>query len=99
MPLKVGLDIKKCITFLLLFLNINHSDAQSGIFFQAIARDNKSNYAKERKIYLQISILQYAKTGPKILIEEHQTDTDAFGVFSIMIGNGLRIGGSATSLF
>jgi hypothetical protein len=99
MPLKVGLDIKKSITFLLLFLIINHSDAQSGIFFQAIARDNKSNYAKERKIYLQISILQYAKTGPKILIEEHQTNTDAFGVFSIMIGNGLRIGGSATSLF
>jgi hypothetical protein len=98
MPLKVGLDIKKSITFLLLFLIINHSDAQSGIFFQAIARDNKSNYAKERKIYLQISILQYAKTGPKILIEEHQTNTDAFGVFSIMIGNGLRIGGSATSL-
>lgn len=99
MPLKVGLDIKKVCTFLILLLIINHSDAQSGIFFQAIARDSKSNYAKERKIYLQITILQYAKTGSKILIEEHQTDTDVFGVFSIMIGNGLRIGGSATSLF
>ena len=70
----------------------------NGIFFQAIARDNFSNPAKDRKIYIESSIIQYTATGTKVLIEQHEATTDETGVFNISLGNGKRIGGSATNL-
>ena len=88
--------------FLLLVLCVFSDDllaqANTGIFFQAVARDNYSNPAKDRKIFIQSSIIQAAPTGLKLLTEEYQTITDAAGVFSISIGNGTRVGGVATGL-
>ncbi len=72
--------------------------AQNGIFFQAVARDNFSNPAKDRTIYVQTTISQTTADGPKVLIENFQTNTDGTGVFNISIGQGTRIGGTATSL-
>ena len=74
------------------------SQTTNGIFFQAVARDNFSNPAKDRKIYVQSSIIQTTPTGTKVLTEEHQANTDATGVFSISLGNGVRVGGTASSL-
>jgi len=81
--------------FIILSINTN---AQTGIFFQAVARDNSSNPAKDRKIYVQTNIIQSSPTGTIVLSEEHQTNTDGHGVFSIMVGNGLRIGGTVTDI-
>jgi hypothetical protein len=88
---------KSFFCFLLFFISLD-SYAQSGIFFQAIARDNNTNPARDRKIYIQTKIIQSSPTGNIVLVEEHQTNTDAYGVFSIMVGNGLRVGGSVKSL-
>jgi hypothetical protein len=96
--------MSKCILFIKFFLffcfiifSIN-TNAQTGIFFQAIARDNYSNSAKDRKIYVQTNIIQSSPTGTIVLAEEHQTNTDGHGVFSIMVGNGLRVGGIVKDL-
>jgi hypothetical protein len=74
------------------------AQTSNGIFFQAVARDNFSNPAKDRSIYVQTTILQTTTTGTKVLIEEHKANTDATGVFSISIGNGTRVGGTAANL-
>ncbi len=77
------------------------SNAQTpgtGIYFQAVARDNFSNPAKDRKIYVQSSIIQSTATGTAVLTEIHETTTDATGVFNISIGQGSRIGGTAANL-
>ena len=100
------MNIQKFTTFktiliaLVLIINANQLFAQTtnGIFFQAVARDNFSNPAKDRKIYVQSSIIQTTPTGTKVLTEEHQANTDATGVFSISLGNGVRVGGTANSL-
>jgi len=89
---------KKSFFFIFLFFISVHSIAQSGIFFQAIARDNNTNPAKDRKIYIQSSIIQSSPNGTKVFWEEHKTNTDAFGIFSIIVGNGLRVGGTVKSL-
>jgi hypothetical protein len=89
---------KKSFFFIFLLLISVNAIAQSGIFFQAIARDNYTNPAKDLKIHVQSSLIQSSPTGTKVLIEEHQTYTDAFGIFNIMVGNGSRVGGSATGL-
>jgi hypothetical protein len=70
----------------------------SGIFFQAVARDNYSNPAKDRTIYVEASIIQNAANGTKVLTELFQTTTDGLGVFSISIGSGSRIGGTLSGL-
>ena len=90
--------IKKLFLFFLIFFITSHAIAQSGIFFQAIARDNFSNPAKDRKLYVQTNIIQSSPTGTIVLTEEHETFTDAFGIFSIMVGSGRRVGGTLTGL-
>ena len=70
----------------------------SGIFFQAVARDNYSNPAKDRTVYVEASIIQNAANGTKVLTELFQTTTDGLGVFSISIGSGTRIGGTLSGL-
>ena len=93
-------SLKKILFVALLSICTSHSFAQSvnGIFFQAVARDNFSNPAKDRNIYVQSTIIQNTTTGTKVLIETHKSSTDAMGVFNITIGNGQRTGGSATSI-
>lgn len=79
----------------------NETNAQTfdnGIFFQALARDNYSNPAKDRKIFVQSTIIQSTINGTKVLVEEYQTTTDATGVFGISIGKGTRTGGSLSAL-
>jgi len=91
---------KTILIALVLTINANQLFAQTtnGIFFQAVARDNFSNPAKDRKIFVQSSIIQTTPTGTKVLTEEHQANTDATGVFSISLGNGVRVGGTASGL-
>ena len=93
-------SIKKILIVALLSICTSQSFAQSsnGIFFQAVARDNFSNPAKDRNIYVQSTIIQNTTTGTKVLVETHKSSTDAMGVFNITIGNGQRTGGSATSI-
>jgi hypothetical protein len=93
-------SIKKILIALLLCISASQTFAQSsnGIFFQAVARDNFSNPAKDRNIYVQSTIIQNTTTGTKVLIEVHKSSTDAMGVFNITIGNGQRTGGAAPSI-
>ena len=93
-------NLKKILIALLLCISASQSIAQNsnGIFFQAVARDNFSNPAKDRNIYVESSILQTTVNGTKVLVELHKTRTDAMGVFNITIGNGQRTGGSSTSI-
>ena len=98
-------SIKFSVTLNVLFVLCNlitpklfAQTTNNGIFFQAVARDNFSNPAKDRKIYVQSSIIQSTATGTKVLTEEYQTTTDATGVFSISVGLGARIGGTASNL-
>ena len=90
--------MKKLFILIFIFFITSHAIAQSGIFFQAIARDRNANPAKDRKLYVQTNIIQSTTTGIIVLTEEHQTFTDAFGIFSILVGSGARVGGTVTGL-
>ncbi len=91
--------IGNCLIISFFFSNKLFSQSQgTGIFFQAVARDNFANPAKDRKIYIQSTIIQGTENGTKALIEEHQSQTDPTGVFSISLGQGTRKGGTAANL-
>lgn len=78
--------------------NTNAQISNTGIYFQAVARDNYSNPAKDRKIYVQSTLLQGTATGTKVLIEQFQVSTDNTGVFGISVGQGTRTGGTVSGL-
>jgi len=89
------------MSMLLTLMSSNQLLAQTtgaGIFFQAVARDGFSNPAKDRKIIVETSLIQTTATGTVVLRESFQTNTDASGVFSISIGEGNRLSGTATNL-
>ncbi len=101
--MKYKFKLKMVLICFLTILSFKQSSlfAQSpgtGIFFQAIARDQYANPAKDRRIYVQSSIVQSTASGTKVLIEEHQTTTDGSGVFSISVGQGTRTGGTVANL-
>jgi hypothetical protein len=101
--MKYTLNLKTALIFLITTLLLNQSvllaqTPGTGIFFQAIARDQFANPAKDRKIFVQSSIVQTSATGTKVLIELHQTTTDGSGVFSISVGQGSRTGGTVANL-
>ena len=101
--MKYMLNLKLILIFSIIIMLLNQSvllaqTPSTGIFFQAIARDQFANPAKDRKIYVQSSIVQATATGTKVLIETHQTNTDGSGVFSISVGQGTRTGGTVANL-
>ena len=101
--MKYMMNLKLVLIFSITIMLLNQSvllaqSPSTGIFFQAIARDQFANPAKDRKIYVQSSIVQATATGTKVLIETHQTNTDGSGVFSISVGQGTRTGGTVANL-
>ena len=86
------------ILFTTLSTNLFAQVPGSGIFFQAVARDSYSNPAKDRKIVVETSLIQTTATGVVVLRESFETTTDASGVFSVSIGEGTRLAGTATNL-
>jgi len=87
-----------CLIFFVLITQLLNAQNTNGIFFQAVAKDNASNPAKNRKLFVQSTIIQNSSNGTKVLVEEHKSNTDASGMFTISIGNGTRIGGTAINL-
>ena len=81
-----------------MFQYIEAQNIPSGIPFQGIAKDYIGNPVNERKIFIQINLISGSINGNKIYSEEHETITDANGVFSIMIGKGKKTEGSINQL-
>lgn len=85
----------------LVFVSFLSSFAQNiptGIPFQGIAKDFNGNPVNERKIYIQTNLISGTINSKTIYTEEHETQTDAIGVFSIMIGHGKRTQGAIRTL-
>lgn len=74
-------------------LHIFAQNVPTGIPFQGIAKDFNGNPVNERKIYIQTNLISGSMNGKTVFTEEHETQTDAIGVFSIMIGQGRRTQG------
>jgi hypothetical protein len=67
-----------------------------GINYQAVARDNFGNELANKKISVKFSVISGDPLGTSVYQEVHQNIiTSAFGVFSLIIGQGIPTG-SAT---
>lgn len=92
-------NILKISFVLLLILSIENTYAQTkpdGILFQAVARDGAGNAAASRTIYVKIAILKSTATGENIYNETHQVLSNDEGIFTVIIGKGVRTSGVAS---
>jgi hypothetical protein len=80
---------KLVLLLLLMFPFIGNAQIQElGIPFQGVAKDYSGQFVNGRTIYIELSI--FSKDDPtRILFNElHQTKTDEWGLFSVLIGKG-----------
>jgi hypothetical protein len=69
-----------------------------GIPFQGVAKDYAGNLVNQRMIFVQLEL--QSKDQPALILfdELHQTKTDEWGLFSVLIGKGTYIGGKYLQL-
>src|SRR5690606_22709688 len=71
--------------FLLFPAIAQHLIHEKGFSFQGYARDFSGNALGGENIYVRFAI--YPKGGADDFVEIHELETDAFGVFSAMVGS------------
>ena len=85
------------ITALLLLTSGVFAQSPQGVTFQAVARDLRGNAAPLRDVYIKDKIISTTPSGPVVWEESHLTTTNGEGVFTITVGRGTRLSGSAAN--
>lgn len=69
--------------------------AQSGYFnYQGVARNSTGAPLANQAIQLRISIIDNNSSGPNLYTETHTTNTNAYGLYNVAIGNGSTVSGN-----
>jgi hypothetical protein len=89
-----------CVTlcFLLLTLVVNAQTPPNAFNYSAVARNSAGQPIAAATIGIQISILKTSPTGATQYSENHFVNTDAFGLFNLVIGTGVLQSGSMTTI-
>ena len=89
------------ISMMLMFLFVCELKAQvpQGLNYQAIARDSSGNIIKNRSINVRINIISGSVTGTLQWQETHTVTTNNFGLFTLIIGQGISTGAGVSSTF
>jgi len=69
-----------------------------GIPFQGVAKDYSGQFVNERTIYIELSIFSKENPARVLFSELHQTKTDEWGIFSVLIGKGQALSAVYTGL-
>ena len=85
------------VLLILIFFS-SFSFAQTGINYQGAATDSQGNKLENQNISLRTSVLQGGVDGTTSYSETHNTTTDQFGLFNVVIGLGEVLTGSFDSI-
>jgi hypothetical protein len=87
---------KLLLPFVLTLFILSHASAQApkGINYQGVARDNEGKAIVVKNISVRISILKGSANGEVEYSETHKPQTNQFGLFSLIIGQGIAGTGS-----
>ena len=98
----MGNYIQKIIGLFILatFLTIGNLQAQAplGFNYQGVALTNAGTPVASKKIALKISLIESQQLGTVRFQEVHNVNTDAYGQFSVLIGNGQIINGKMSDV-
>lgn len=90
---------KRILLFLALFFVAFTIKAQSpqSVCYQAVATDAAGTELQSQLIKVRATIVKDSPTGVEEWVENHEAQTDDFGLFSITIGRGMPSGGALTN--
>lgn len=92
---------KSIVISVLVFLltsGLMGQNSGKGFNFQAVARNSDGSVKSEQAVQLSISIYPSEEKNALLYQENHNANTDKFGVFSLVIGKGVYAAGSASKL-
>ncbi len=96
------ISLKMIITGMAIAAAITGLTGQSvpfGIHYQAVARDNTGKELSDRSIDVRFTIISGTPLGEAVYQELHQgVKTSKYGVFTLIIGSGVPVGGTAGEL-
>lgn len=91
--------MKKLALFLLLACAYGAAaQAPQAINYQAIARDANGKPMPNADVTAEFSVLDGSVSGQAVYRERHQTETNAFGLFTLEIGRGTVVSGSFAAI-
>ncbi len=87
---------KITILFYLFCLSTGSLLAQTpqGFQYQAVARDGSGQPLADQNVDLRFSLVQSSVDGPVVYAEEHSAVTNAYGLFSLVVGAGFPATGA-----
>jgi hypothetical protein len=85
------------IAFLLLTTLVKAQTPQ-GFNYSAVARDASGKPLANRNVGVQLSILKTSPTGALQYAENHLVNTDGYGLFNLVVGNGIVQSGSMSNI-
>ena len=86
------------LCFLLLTLGVNAQTPPNAFNYSAVARNAAGQPIATTTIGIQITILKTSPTGASQYSENHFVNTDAFGLFNLVIGAGAVQSGSMATI-
>jgi hypothetical protein len=95
------IKMKKLISLSIIMLVITagiFAQAPQKMSYQAIIRDPFNVLVTNTTVGMQISILQGSPVGASVFVETHTPTTDANGLVSLVIGNGVLVSGSIPAI-
>jgi len=81
------------VILFLFCITISFAQAPKGINYQGAARDNEGKPYASKTISVRISILKNSATGEVEYSETHKPQTNQFGLFTLVIGQGTKLTG------
>jgi hypothetical protein len=90
-------QINILIAFLLLITLVKAQTPQ-GFNYSAVARDASGKPLANRNVSVQLSILKTSPTGALQYAENHLVNTDGYGLFNLVVGNGTAQSGSISNI-
>ncbi len=98
-PFQKVLGVLIIIGTLLFMPRPGQAQAPQGINYQAVARDGNGDLLADSAITVRIGIRSGSAVGPLEWEEDHAVTTNAYGLFSLVIGSGTSTGGGTLSAF
>ena len=78
------------VSMVLMSLATLFAQAPQGFTYQAVVRNSKGQLVSNTPVGVKISILQGSSTGVLVYSDEYRPQTNANGLFSIIIGSGMN---------
>jgi hypothetical protein len=93
------MNMKNIFSILLIAFAIQlFSQTPQGFNYSAVARDASGKALANRNIAVQMSILKGSVSGTVQYSENHSLTTDAYGLFNLVVGNGVAQSGNLATI-